>query len=307
MKKILFVLAAASMTMAAQAKILRVSNVAGSSAPYTSVKDAIGVAEEGDTIMLDGSATNYGNVEISKRVVLIGPGYLLGENGIVDEAAPSAVISNLTVTKNAPNTVIKGIKIISGATINGPKTIVTRCMFTGDLNLGAVNTIVHQNFFYKARVGTTQFYLDDYNMQITNNIIYGGIIRSIGGSYIAYNTIIFENTENAAFSNIITSAIEHNIMPNGEVSGNGWNDTSSNNFSDNLEYKGFVYKDISTDMDVQSASAKISEDKYGAFAGEDPYVLSGVPSGPVIQDLVVPASVEKGSTMSVTVKVGVVK
>jgi len=281
--------------------------VAGSSAPYTNVRDALGAADEGDTIMLDGSATHYGTVEISKRVVLMGPGFLLKENGIIDEAAPSAVIYSLTVTKNAPNTVIKGIRFNSFVTINGPKTIITRCMFNADLTLGAVNTIVHQNFFYKARVGTSQFYLDDYNMQITNNIIYGGIIRSIGGSYIAYNTLIPENTENAAFADVITSTIEYNIVPNEDVSGNGWNDVKSNNFSNNLNYVGFLYKEISTDKDVQSASASISEGIYGAFAGDDPYVLSGIPSGPVIQDLVVPASVEKGSTMSVTVKVGVVK
>ena len=46
---------------------------------------------------------------------------------------------------------------------------------------------------------------------------------------------------------------------------------------------------------------------YGAFAGNDPYILSGVPAGPVVQDLIVPTTVEKGSKMNVTIKVGVVK
>ena len=46
---------------------------------------------------------------------------------------------------------------------------------------------------------------------------------------------------------------------------------------------------------------------YGAFAGDSPYVLAGVPSGPVIQDLVVPTTVEMGSKMNVTIKIGMQK
>jgi hypothetical protein len=45
----------------------------------------------------------------------------------------------------------------------------------------------------------------------------------------------------------------------------------------------------------------------GAFNGDDPYVISGIPAGPVIQDITVPATVEQGGTLNVTIKLGIQK
>jgi len=45
----------------------------------------------------------------------------------------------------------------------------------------------------------------------------------------------------------------------------------------------------------------------GAFAGDDPYVISGIPAGPVIQDITVPSTVEQGGTLNVTIKLGIQK
>ncbi len=46
---------------------------------------------------------------------------------------------------------------------------------------------------------------------------------------------------------------------------------------------------------------------YGAFAGNDPYVISGIPAGPMIEELTIPTSVEEGSVMEVTIKFGTAK
>lgn len=70
MKKTILFLAALCMTVAANATIFRVSNVTGSSAPYTSLDDAQGAASEGDTIMVDGSSDSYENFTIKKGLHL---------------------------------------------------------------------------------------------------------------------------------------------------------------------------------------------------------------------------------------------
>ena len=44
---------------------------------------------------------------------------------------------------------------------------------------------------------------------------------------------------------------------------------------------------------------------HGAFAGTDPYVISGVPSGPVITDMKIPTTLEVGNKLNVTIKVDV--
>ena len=95
MKKLL-ILSAVCMAMTAQATVLRVSNRTNSGAPYSSISEAISAAEEGDTIMVDGSNTSYSGVTLTKRVVLIGPGFLLSDNSLVAEGSPSAKIPNLS-------------------------------------------------------------------------------------------------------------------------------------------------------------------------------------------------------------------
>ena len=55
MKKIFLFGMLGCMALSIQAKVLRVSNVTGSNAPYTTYADAEAAAEEGDTIVFEGS------------------------------------------------------------------------------------------------------------------------------------------------------------------------------------------------------------------------------------------------------------
>ena len=300
MKKILFMLVAASVSMAAQAKILRVSNVAGSSAPYTSFDSAQADANEGDTIMLDASATSYGKVDIKKRLVILGPGYDLIRNGIVYEGADAACFSGGTRV-SAEGTVLKGLRIINegggSLTLAANKIIVNRCYVSGLIYLrNASNSVIHQCYCHGVEGYGSDF--QESFIQVTNSIITSRI-SVLHDSYVAYNT-----TYDCAPFACKNCTFEYNMNQR------EWNDTN-NTYVNNLQTRAYVSvlnKTSPFDGDVKEV--EIDEDTrgtYGAFAGDDPYVLAGIPSGPVIQDLIVPTTVEKGSTMSVTVKVGVVK
>lgn len=309
MKKILFVLAAACVTVAAQAKILRVSNVAGSSAPYTNIADAAGAAEDGDTIMVDASSTPYEDTELlGKRIVLIGPGYFLTENGITTSGASGASIGTLKVS--GQGSVIKGMTITQVLVLLNSKIVVTRCRLAGPLQLGsndstkpaeAENCIIHQNFFNIGHITTYNWYKTSF-MQFTNNIFYTGMsFGNMTNAYIAYNTFAGGLT-----CGVTNSTIEHNIASYLTLSIGATGSVETNNIKSD-GYAKLDYAGQRLDAAYWELYQTTPEVDAGAFAGADPYVLSGIPSGPVIQDLVVPASVEKGSTMSVTVKVGVVK
>lgn len=304
MKRLAVLLFAVAAVVCANAKILRVSNINGSTAPYSSIEDAHDAAENGDTIVIDGSSANYTGCKITKPLVFLGTGYWLLENNIVTVSVPTTKIVNLDITKEAPNTVIRGIEFPNGLGITGIGTVINRCLFKSNLTLSARECIVHQNYFKGCGVRTGQFYIGDYYMQITNNIIYNGGISNIGGSNIAYNTIIKDNQEVHCFDNVITSTIEHNIINSKAVDSNGWNDVTSNSFENNLIHIFPDMKNYAYDTDVKVAEAAISEGIYGAFAGEDPYVISGIAPGPYIEDISVPASVEQGKDMKVTVKIG---
>lgn len=317
MKKVLMILAAICMTMAANAKILRVSNVSGSSAPYTTFEAAQDAAEIGDTIMFDGSSENYGNITILKPLVIIGPGYFFDTNNISEENLVPAKFAFVNVEKEAEGTVIEGLYVTNNLSTKANKTVIKRCRIIdeswtgGGLCLAALNCVAHQNIV--GLISSGAFYVGDYSDQITNNLILQGI-DAIGGSYIAYNTFIVGTTDNElndCFGDVINSTIEKNIISRTDIGGNGWNNTKSNTFIDNYVYGPEAEKQLIewnlylTDKQIKEVTNDLTSSGYGAFANNTPYVLSGIPAGPVIQDLIIPTTVEMGSMLNVTIKVGV--
>jgi hypothetical protein len=326
MKKKILTLVAFCAAMTVNATILRVSNVSGSTAPYSTIQAACDAANPGDTIMVDGSPTSYGNITIAKRLVLIGPGYLLLENEIVDEAAPSAQV-NITLTKDdngsAAGTVVTGFSLNSIRILDVNNCIVKRNYFTGSSSNSAIdlrgdNSVIHQNLFNNylnvlTTAGTGYYIVHPF--QFTNNIVKAStkIISGLANGYIAYNTLIpsaIKDSEEkySCWHNVVNSTFEHNIMPTTHVVYSSTSLENNNEYSEN--YIGVFDVDLTTlktDKNVQTVEKGMSEGKYGAFAGDSPYVISGLPAAPVIEDLIVPTSVETGSKISVTIKVGVQK
>lgn len=314
MKKTIMILAVAAWCGAAQATILRVNNTTGSGAPYSDLNAAIEAAQEGDTIMVDGSSTNYGDVTISKTLVLIGPGYWRVENGVIAEGASAAVTNNLTVVKDAKGTVVRGMNIEGLATLKAPQTVINRCLLKGGLNIWntADNCVIHQNFYnsLEAMKGYDKKFAN--YTQITNNIIistfsqFDRCIDHINEGYIAYNTFAYNVGGEDAIIDCKNCTIEKNI---GRKLGN----IASCSYIDNYTSEDkWLYTDRKTDLTIKNQKFEDAEvreavaDK-GAFAGDDPYVISGIPFGAVIEDVTVPASVEQGQTLNVTVKLGVQK
>jgi len=87
---------------------------------------------------------------------------------------------------------------------------------------------------------------------------------------------------------------------------NEFTNNTDNSYTDNYVI-GEYYKDINTDKDVLNTELPADATSYGAFTGNDPYVISGIPTGPMIEELIVPASAEEGSIMGVTIKLGKAK
>lgn len=327
MRKTIVTLVAVCAVMTADATILRVSNVNGSTAPYQTILAAHDAAREGDTIMVDGSDIEYELTEITKRLVLIGPGYWINENGIVDEAAPSAKVQ-FTVKKGAAGTVIEGFstnnRINAAFRINADNCVVRRCYITSSSYYGVQfgrddtddpapsGAVVQQNYFKNCNVSGWQITMT--NVLISNNIfahedMTAYDIANISSSQIEYNTMFCtdENSSWKNFASVHTSTIEHNILWNPDVWYSAISILDDNEKSDNYTGNIISPAEVNTDKDVKTAETTMSEGKYGAFAGDSPYVLSGIPAAPVIEDLVVPTSVEAGSKMKVTIKVGIQK
>ena len=301
MRKTIVTLVALCAAMAVHATVLRVSNVSGSTAPYSTVQAAMDAAMDGDTIILDASATSYGGIKIEKRVVVIGAGFWLQENGIAHEGGNYTRVDGVSI--QASGAVVcglysNGMDSNFGIAKNCTEVVIKRCRIGGKIAIGrnADRCVIHQNFI-KMHSSFAVFgdYAPSSNHQITNNIFskpnFG--FGDVTDSYFAYNTILGEGTIGPGKSN----TFEYNIWYNKPE------DTTCN-FGDNLVMETSFDVDKQTDKDVQAMNLSST---HGAFAGDSPYVISGIPSAPIIEDLVVPTTVEYGSNMNVTIKLNIQK
>lgn len=308
MKKAIFFVAVAAICGAAQATVLRVNNNVGSGAPYSNVSSAINAANEGDTIMIDQSATNYGSFEVDKPLVIFGPGYFRIGNGITTEGASSAKVDEVTVYEAAAGTVLRGLEVTNTIQVYAPNVVVNRCYFSGNYGVrveaSAIRCIIHQNFF-KGDRGITG--ISANYTQITNNAFctYYATITGINEGYIAYNTFAYMTNGGSQINNCSNCTIEKNIARKLDT-------ISSCSYDDNYVVDKWIYTDLTTDLTIKNQ--KFTDPDImagvtgrGAFSGDDPYVISGIPAGPVITDITVPASVEQGNTLNVTIKLGVQK
>lgn len=322
MKKVFLMGLVCCMAAMAQAKIIRVSNVEGSTAPYKTFAEAYAVAEAGDTLLFDGSDKSYGNISIGnkdtkeKPIVLLGSGYDLVTNGITDLNNSDVVFGNISVWGNG--TIIKGVTF-SYITLLNNNVVINRCkgknITWGDGYIEGhprtvTGAIIHQNSLEDISGYSTGFTLT--NAQITNNIFwmdhYGTPsyhIRDIAHSVIHYNTFGGPDTYDAYIFNYVSSC---SIKNNSAVDKGFYKDgENQNEVADNVFGIANRFGDVRLDTAVMEVEKENTDNGYGAFAGTDPYVISGVPAGPVIEDIEMPVSVEKGKKLEVTVKVKIQK
>ena len=314
MKKTLLMVVFAAVCSMAQAKILRVNNTTGSGAPYTTIADALTAAAEEDTIMVDGSNKSYGGMTITKKLVVLGPGFWRSENGITAQGESDASFATIKINDTAPGTVLRGLKIET-INVGADNVVINRCHVTSDINVKtyvsghADNCIIHQNFIQGSISGFANNNYANFT-QVTNNIFAGtnaGVVKWLNEANIAYNTFTIASVSYnfEQITGISGCRVEKNIL------GIAGTDIEGNTYIDNYKPNSPLFDNHDRDLFVKNQEftediAAAIEGK-GAFNGDDPYVISGIPVGPVIQDLTVPASVEQGNNLNITIKLGVQK
>jgi len=111
-------------------------------------------ATAGDTIHLEGSSIDYNGVAITKKFVIIGPGYFLNENTNVSNDLLSARISDITFNNGSSGSQLIGVHVFGGfgITINVSTITIKRCRIDRSISLtnGISDILVFQNFFSNA-------------------------------------------------------------------------------------------------------------------------------------------------------------
>ena len=175
-KQLLFIMAAFAVCFIAQqasAKIWRVNNQSnydgstlwgdnfGGTPAYPVFKQinqavAFGIVNDGDTIHVEGSTVLYDAATITKRLVIIGPGYFLTDNPKTSENILESRIGRIGLNAGSENSQVIGLNVVSGGNtadrfvyISVSGITVKRCRIEGGIVFGFPLTDINilENFF----------------------------------------------------------------------------------------------------------------------------------------------------------------
>lgn len=315
--------------LSATAKIWRVNNTPGVVADFNTVAAAVAAAAAGDTIYIEGSATNYSGATVNKKLTFIGTGYFLSgtnSNPGLQANGNNAYIGSIFIDSAATGSVFLGLAGLNFYNVNpggyGADNItISRCQLT-NISLyysPAAGTIGDGWNINKCHIGTINGNIGAMrNWNVSNNIFTGGLdLSNTAGSNNVIRNNVFRSSivlYNAYFANNIiyydpnfTNVVVKNNLAIGNpanfasyVGSNG----NSAGHTDAQMFQGLTGNSTDGQWRLAASSpaigagltvgAVVSPDA-GAYGGPDPYRLSGIPNIPAIYSLTAPASIPSGS------------
>ncbi|WP_258103381.1 hypothetical protein [Marinoscillum sp. MHG1-6] len=161
-------------------------------AQYTNLQPAIDDAANGDTILVYGATTAYGNISVYKPIVLIGEGYNPNTNLVCNLG--TVTISNFDGTLGASGTTIMGFDV---------GTITFQAYFSGAT---AAQRILSDITLLRNVVDYIYF-SDGSTVDSLTNI---NIINSILEVSVTFESYVYEDIEDVTFSNCIFNGYQIN-------------------------------------------------------------------------------------------------
>ena len=208
----------------------RVNNNTASAADFVDVNAAMNDERvaEGDTLYLDPSTIFTTEQTISKRVTIVGPGYL--HRGV---AAAPAVFGNY-VNITAHGTKIEGCTFNTrDVRMKANNITIERCYFSSARIISSStrsnNSVIHANFFYGNSYIKGSYSGSDYDIPeryyfqgwtVTNNIIYDPstsnnvCIEYLNNATIKNNICIINGNYYKSIETVYNSVITNNILLN---------------------------------------------------------------------------------------------
>jgi len=312
----------------ANAAIWRLNNNPGIDADFRTFTEAHEAASAGDTIFIEGNgySNHYGNITISKKLIIIGPGYFLNENDSLSANQLPARISSIIIEATAAGTEIYGLYIASiggsnNLVIKASDVIISRNYFTQDgyndiiLSANIQNVSITRNYGFKLETSSNSVIVS--NIMVANNFF--GDRVSLNSNT---NGVMVNNVLKYGFAEVHNSQIKNNIIWDGALG----NPLSQNNANNIIAYNlvahssltgilgpgnitgvnmGEVflgYPNIGTNSNDGRWQLKADGPAKGAgengidcgmFGGSSPYKLSGIAPVPIIYKAIIPTS---GST-----------
>ncbi len=289
---------------------------------YSDIQTAHDAAFSGDTLMIEGSSQIYSGFTCTKRLVIKGPGYYLVGNPDLSANKLAAGLSTTSFGEGSDGCVVMGIEFYSSIGINDDNITVRRCI------LGQVNMSYDiQNFTVSECIFSGSGYLSGSlatNLVVSNNIFTNtGIYIQDGSTGVFLNNVvtcdnvaipsgfdiknnIFFTTEkaNTTFPPLPDPNVSHNISITDHF---GTDNNNQANVSEASLFLGALTESTDGKWQLKVGSPAIGAGESGvdcgAFGGPQPYILSGLPVGPVIYELNVSSYATEDNKLPVTIKV----
>ncbi len=280
----------------------RVNNT-GISAHFTTAQQAAGSSsvQTGDTLYFESSMNSYGNMELTKRLILIGPGYFLGQNPETQANIAQAKIENLTFSLGSKGSIMTGMTVNSWTTIQDTAITMTRNNL-GSTNVfnPSINNVITQNYIHSLNLSGSQGNTIANNIFVKSNACWDGNCLYMGSNSSAeIRNNIFkgcQSIQNAVYENNIatgTAANSNNTFTstNSTIYNNIGASTqygSSDGNQENIDMTTVFVNTVSPDGMYQllpgspAIGAGVGGVDCGIFSGPDPYILSGMPDLPSI-------------------------
>lgn len=333
MKKITLILVLAIVSIAAHATIWRVNSNVSIDADFRQLQTAndSSIVNGGDTIYMENGTYNA-SANITKHLVIIGPGYFLAVNDSTHAYPSPAVIHDIAFNAGSDNSKIMGMKVTNAMNISAATSNVTiernhisYLSYTQVYYASSQNIHIRQNYIY------TNFNIN-YNASsyIENNIITCTVSISSSNCVFANNTLIHDYSSyllqcanTSVYNNIIIntgtgSAIRsysYDYNENNTFANNVLSDAAPttypwpSNYYNASESGTIVMTGVAGNYyKLASASPAIgygtSGQDCGAYDGVYPYVLSGLPAMiPHIFEATIPSSADKSTGLNVNIKI----
>ncbi|MCU0333771.1 MAG: hypothetical protein MUF62_01835 [Chitinophagaceae bacterium] len=311
---------------AAEAKIWRVNNSTGVTADFTTLQAAHNGAAPGDTIHLEPSLNSYGNLSMTKRLVILGTGAFSTANPDLQADPKHAFVGNISINNTGANGSVISVRFADGINIGTGVANITLTGCVGDaagsfdnvnccgrphIEINNADNIV----ISRSMVTSIRFTNNSNNIVISNNIIWGLVASDASSDGVITNNVIRAGNANDAAA-INNSVVANNIF-NRSLNTSFVNCNVGNNFAPGTGTppSGFTFADMSTIF--LNANAGFVDNAFqlrpgspalgageggidcGAFGGGNPYRLGATPAIPSIYRLTVPAA-PAGNSMTIT-------
>lgn len=238
-------------TTGASAKIWRLNNSNGQTLNPAINADFTGTIQQahddsrvqnGDTLHVEQSSVSYGNLNISKRLVIIGPGYFMSENPKTQvNKSYGATIGAISILGSvADYSVVSGLTITGAMVVGASKVIVENNYFAytnttisvGSGNSSAIDSVVFRSNYFAFYTTGGYFGITtrpSTSGQITNFIFSNNIVTTTNtwGLYLGslFSGIIRNNTFYGSYNMYVYNMYVVNNLSNYinvYVGGNGF-------------------------------------------------------------------------------------